>query len=78
VAGGRLRSGSGFELAADLAWALTPEWAVTLGGRVLRSRVERAGDSKHVDMHVDPPVGYTQARETQTIQGALVGARWTP
>ena len=77
VAGGALKSGSGFELAADLAWAVTPEWAVTLGGRVLRSRVERAGDSKHVDTHVDPPVGYTQARETQTIQGALVGARWT-
>jgi len=77
VAGGRLASGSGFELAADVAWPVAPEWAVTLGGRVLRSRVERAGASAHVDTHVDPPVGYTRARETQTIQGALLGARWT-
>jgi hypothetical protein len=76
--GGELDTASGYEIVLDLGWTFAPGLAATVGGRLLRSSVDRKGASEHADTRVEPPAGYTQARETNTIQGATVGVRWTP
>ena len=78
VKGSELDTGSGYEVVLDLGWTFAPGLAATLGARVLQSQVDRKGASEHADARFDPPLGYTQARETNSIQGATVGVRWTP
>jgi hypothetical protein len=78
VKGSELDTGSGYEVVLDLGWNFAPGLAATLGARVLQSQVDRKGASEHADARFDPPLGYTQARETNSIQGATVGVRWTP
>ena len=76
---GKMSGGSGFEVGAMAGWRVHPKVAVTAELFFARSKLEFKGESSQQQTFDDAsgrePIGYDQARETDTIQGLTLGAR---
>jgi hypothetical protein len=76
---GKMTGGSGFEVGAMAGWRVHPKVAVTAELFFARSKLEFGGESSQSQTFDDAsgrePIGYDQARETDTIQGLTLGAR---
>jgi len=71
-------SALGYQAAAEVAWRLHPRLAVVGHWHFLRVQTDYEGQSTHADTHGATPVGYTVAKETDTIHGGGLGVRWSP
>lgn len=76
---GKLDGGSGYELGTMAGWRVHSKVAVTAELFFARSKLEFKGESSQQQTFDDAsgrePIGYDQARETDTIQGLTLGAR---
>lgn len=76
---GKMTGGSGYEVSAMAGWRVHRKVAVTAELFFARSKLEFGGDSSQQQTFDDAsgkePIGYDQARETDTIQGLTLGAR---
>ncbi len=69
----------GGTVSGEVAWRLTPAWAVVGSGFYTALTTDITGGGTHQDSVTrDPPAGYDAARVTDTAVGGGLGVRWSP
>jgi hypothetical protein len=72
-------SSDGATVSGEVAWRLTPAWAVVGSGFYTALTTDITGGGTHQDSVTrDPPAGYDAARATDTALGGGLGVRWSP